>query len=686
MRIVDSKSKVAVSRTILLAVVIIVVIIVVAGAYAALSSTSSSSTTSTSSSSVSSTVSTSGGGGSSVSTSSTPSQGGSAVPNPGVFVEENPIEPGPGGLDPALTWDQSDMFFLNVYENLMHFNGSDPTVLIPWLAENYTISPNGTQYTFNLRQGITFQDGTPFNASAVKFSYDRAILINHADGPEFLIQPNVTMGIRGGPEYGNANTTHNTDMQAVQAYLAAGGVKVLGTYTVQINLEHPYSPALATLAWESLSIVSPSYVIAHCNGTSVTPGVLPGFECTWMETHMMGTGPFMLQSYTPKSEIDFVRYDGYWGTPFNTGPAKLKEYIVKDVQQVATREIDLLSGAADAISLPASNAFDLINQQVYQSNGTIVSTKPGVRIWESPTNAISSLTMDPRFAPFNDTRFRMAMAYAFPYQQFIQNVSNGFAVKLNGYLTPKMFGYDPNIHGYDYNVTMAKQLFDEVGYKGTITLTLDSADATTIAAAILFKSSVQSIDPSISININEVDDATYLTLYHEYKIPLFAGCCWVPDIADGSETLANWATPDGFSGLTTEFNSTTAVNDLNVAAASLNQTLRAQLYSQVQQQMLAYAGAIPLYSPDAIIAERTWVLPSDSPIGRGMYNPQYGDGSGGVYGGYVAYYINKANTTQTPIALAPAIPPSRVSHFPTPLPSIATGTQTIKMSRFSPGG
>ena len=59
-----------------------------------------------------------------------------------------------------------------------------------------------------------------------------------------------------------------------------------------------------------------------------------------------------------------------------------------------------------------------------------------------------------------------------------------------------------------------------------------------------------------------------------------------------------------------------------------------------------------MYSPDAIQVERTWVLPSDSAIGRGVYNPQYGDGSGGAGGGYLAYYISKATTTPYPIALA----------------------------------
>ena len=581
--------------------------------------------------------------------------GGNAVPNPSVFVEENTIQPGPGGLDPALTWDYSDMFFLNVYENLVRWNGPDPTTFVPWLASSWTIAPNASQYTFHLTQGITFHDGTPFNATAVKFSYDRAILINHGDGPEFLLSSNLTMGIRGGPEYSGANTIHVTNTTEVQKYLAAGGVKILDPYTVEFNFEHPYpeAAALGTFSWESGgSIVSPSAVIKNCPGTAQTPGVTPGFECEYMQTHMVGTGPFTLQSYTPSSQIVFARYSGYWGTPSHTGPAKLSQYIVKYVSSLATSELDLLSGSADAISLPTSNAYDLINQQVFTSNGTIKPTHTGIRIWASPTNTIASMLMDPRIHPFDDVNFRKAMAYAFPYQQFLQNITNGFSLKLDGYLTPRMFGHDASIQGYNYNPTLAKQLFDKVGYSGNVTIIIESHDATNTEAAVLFKQSVETIDPRITINIQSVDTPTWLTMFHNFQVPLRLGCCWVPDIADGSETLANWASPQGFTGLTTGFNNATVVTWLNQAAASLNSSYRLELYSKVQKAMLDWAGIIPMYSPDAIQVERTWVLPADSAIGRGVYNPQYGDGSGGAGGGYLAYYIQKANFTQSPIALS----------------------------------
>src|SRR5437879_12331729 len=166
-----------------------------------------------------------------------------------------------------------------------------------------------------------------------------------------------------------------------------------------------------------------------------------------MQNHSMSTGPFILQSYTPSSQIVFARYPNYWGTPSHTGPAKLSQYIVKYVPSVSTSELDLLSGAADAISLPTSNAFDLINKQIFASNDTIVSTHTGARIWAAPTNTIATMLMNPRIHPFDDVNFRKAMASAFPYQQFLQNVTDRFSLQLDGYLTHRLIGHDANIEG-----------------------------------------------------------------------------------------------------------------------------------------------------------------------------------------------------------------------------------------------
>jgi peptide/nickel transport system substrate-binding protein len=108
------------------------------------------------------------------------------VPNPDTFVEETSRET--GSYDIAMAWDAGANYVLeNVYETLVTFDGSRADKFIPWLAESWTVSSDGLVYTFHLRTGIKFQDGTPFNATAVKYTLDRTLLINAPDGPQFLL-------------------------------------------------------------------------------------------------------------------------------------------------------------------------------------------------------------------------------------------------------------------------------------------------------------------------------------------------------------------------------------------------------------------------------------------------------------------------------------------------------------------
>ena len=560
----------------------------------------------------------------------TATSSGLAVPNNSTLVEETARLPGPGAYDPAASWDPgSNMVSENVYETLMAYNGPHSDQFIPWLAESYDVSPNGLVYTFHLRHGITFQDGTPFNATAVKYSIDRAVLENYPNGAEYLISANETMAIKGAPRYFNAETTNVENDTEARIYLAAGGVTVIDPYTVQINIQHPYAATIATMAFPVTSIVDPAFVIANCPGSQVMPGVVPGIPCQFMESNAMGTGPWKLVQYTPQVSTVLERYDGYWGTPNNTGPAKLERYEIRFVPEIATRELDLYSGTADAIELPASSAFDLINQTDWLNNQTIVPLKAGIRVWSAPTIAISAMTLNPRFPPMNDIRFRMALAYAFPYNEYIKDVVNGFGVKLNALLPPGMFGYAPSIQGYNYDPTLAKQLFQEVGFNGTLTITVIQGLQDDVTGATLFKDSITQLDPAINVVVDELDAPTVNTLTRAAKLPLeFGG--WYPDISDGAETIAAFAAPDGQRARVAEFYNTTITTMVNEAASSLNSTLRLALYKEIQLEMLRKVAYVPTYVPIALMAERTWVLPSNSPIGRGLYNPEYGDGSGGV--------------------------------------------------------
>jgi len=424
-------------------------------------------------------------------------------------------------------------------------------------------------------------------------------------------------------------------------------VTVIDPYTVQITLTHPYAATIATLAFTVTSIVSPSYVIAHCQGSPEMPGVTPGKTCDYMSNNPLGSGPYMVTEFTPKVRTVLTSYPGYWGGPNHLGPAAIKTYVINYVPEISTRELDLFAGSTDAIDIQSANAFDVMDKTAWTTSQTVTPLKPGIRIWVKPTLQLVYMMINPRNPPFDNIYFRKALAYAFPYDTFINQAQNGFATRLYGPLPPGIPGYDPSLNGYyDYNPQMARQLFEQAGYNGTATISVRTGDANLATAGLLLKDSVQSIYPGVTIQIQQVDTPTWSNLFRTFGTPLDIGA-WTWDIDDPADFLPFAVTPGGQVGRFTEFGyNSTLVNWANQAAGELDQGKRSQLYSLLQHAVMATGSIIPLDRPTAIFVERDWVQPGNSTIGRAIDNPMWGDGDGGFTGGYHPYYLWKAQFTQ----------------------------------------
>ncbi|RSN73878.1 ABC transporter substrate-binding protein, partial [Candidatus Methanodesulfokora washburnensis] len=147
-------------------------------------------------------------------TNVTPAPAKPAVQNPDTIIEETIGEP--DYLDPAVDYETAGgEVITNVYETLTWYNGTRADQIIPWLAERYEVSPDGMSYTFYLRKGIKFHDGTPFNATAVNYSLVRAIVIADPDGPAWMLGP-----IRGAEELMEKIWAGNATWDDVKAWLA----------------------------------------------------------------------------------------------------------------------------------------------------------------------------------------------------------------------------------------------------------------------------------------------------------------------------------------------------------------------------------------------------------------------------------------------------------------------------------
>lgn len=327
-----------------------------------------------------------------------------AIKNPGTIVVDSIGDA--QFMDPAVDYETAGGEIIqNVYEGLLFYNMTSASQLVPVLAQSWNVSSDGTTYTFALRHNIKFTDGTTFDAHAMKYSIDRAVLMNDPRGPAWMLD----QCIRGAwtyttdPSWSKKTGTRTGVYEAALAYLAAGGVEVVDAYTLRIHVNFmdsgnstnpvPYAGFPYILAFTVASAVSPSFVDAHGGNTADTApssnlnalsvaryneafhsgpvaitlnfdqgrGVVPGYHNTYMESNTCGTGPYMLTEWTKNTRMVMTRNPNYWGGPNNTGIAPTPQVIINIVTDFNSRKLRMLAGDSDITGWGAVYADQLIN-------------------------------------------------------------------------------------------------------------------------------------------------------------------------------------------------------------------------------------------------------------------------------------------------------------------------------------
>lgn len=214
----------------------------------------------------------------------------------------------PRGLDPAMVDDgESAKVMCNIYEGLYKYD-KNSTKVEPCLATSYDISSDKTKYTFHLQKNVKFQDGTDFNADAVKASIDRQL------------EPKVT------DDMPYASFVYGS----IKAKSGVKEVKKIDDYTVEIDLFSPETPFLRNMAMiMAAPIVSPTALKKYNNN---------------LNEHPVGTGPYTFVRWTKGQDIVLKRNDNYWGEK-----AKTQNVVFKFITENSARVIALTSGEVDAI-------------------------------------------------------------------------------------------------------------------------------------------------------------------------------------------------------------------------------------------------------------------------------------------------------------------------------------------------
>lgn len=319
-----------------------------------------------------------------------------------------------GGLDPASEVSvPQHVVSMNLYDNLIRkdTNGA----LRPGLAERWEVSPNRLIYTFHLRRGVTFHDGTPFNAEAVRYHLYRIL---DRDG---------------------------TWKSAWRAYL--GPFKeavVVNDYTIKVHFNEPFAPFINNLATYGFGIPSPTYVQKHGPGWDRSP---------------VGSGPFKFAQLIQGQAVVLVRNESYrWppkGMYENKGPAYLEKVTFRFIPEDVARMGALETSEVNAVVNLSADGFRRFKKYPgrYKISVTVVPSMP------------FAYHLNTKMFPTSELAVRQALNYAVDQKVMIEKLFAGVLAPGLSPLSPTIFGYSPEFAGYyRQDLERARQILDRAGW------------------------------------------------------------------------------------------------------------------------------------------------------------------------------------------------------------------------------
>jgi peptide/nickel transport system substrate-binding protein len=470
-------------------------------------------------------------------TTSTTSAATSEGPGPTTLVVDKANEL--QSLDPGFDYEYSGWEVIaNLYEPLLTYDKVDPSKFVGVLATDWTISSDRLVYTFHLRQGVKFSNGDPFNADAVKYSFDRVLKMNQP--PSWILSQSLTLD----------------------------SVKVLDQYTVEMHLSQPYSAFLSTLATMVASIVNPGQVEAH-------GGVVANATDPWMDSNAAGTAPFVLQEWIKGDHLTLARNPNYWGTA-----PKLERVIMYYKSSVQTRLVDLKSGFAQIAVIDVNHVSD-----VQGIEGIKVETL-------GLTQHIDFLYFNTKIAPFDNVLVRRAVVHAINYDAIMSGINRNLTLRYVGPFADGLEGYDKSITPYTYDPDLAKQLLTQAGFpdgKGipTISYLYYSRDASVALIAQEVQQDLAGV--GIDVNLVGVSFSTYIdkVLSGPAGVPEMGWTEWYPDYLSPDDYVVPFANPDFPPvGWNPAYYSNPKVTQLySDAPYNPDSAQRAQMYKEITQTM-----------------------------------------------------------------------------------------------------
>ncbi|MCL1463158.1 ABC transporter substrate-binding protein [Argonema galeatum] len=485
----------------------------------------------------------------------------------------------PVNLEPGnITDGNSIIVQQQIYNRLIEFKPGT-TEFQPSLATSWSVSADGKVWTFKLRPGVKFHDGSDFNAEAVKFNVERWWNPQHPNG------------------YRNAGKSYEIWQQLFGGFKGKSesllqDVVVVDNSTIQFKLKQPFAAFPAAIGSGYFGIASPA-AIKKAAASYGTPGSLA-----------VGTGPFIFKEWRTGDRILLEKNPNYW----KKGDPKINQLVIRFITDPAARLAQLRAGQIDfTVDLAPDQRKEV------ESDANLVAIP-------RPSFNVGYLALNPSYKPLGDAKVRQAIALAINNDQIVQAFWGNLG-KHDSHFTPPSLNWaqSSKITEYNYNPQKAKQLLAQAGYPTGFDLELWYMPVsrpyfpTPKPIAEAFAADLSAI--GIRVKLNTKDWAAYLS--DRRKPPGFQAFMlgWTPDYGDPDSFYYPHFSPAATDDIG-NWKNDKVTQLLNLGRATGDKAARAKIYAEVDEILHNEAVRLPIVHSQPLLAKRKniegWI---PSPLG-----------------------------------------------------------------------
>jgi peptide/nickel transport system substrate-binding protein len=434
----------------------------------------------------------------------------------------------------------------NVFDTLVTYH-DETSEIVPSLAEKWGTSDDGLAWTFQLRKGVKFHDGTPLNAAAVKTSFDRLLADKHP-------------------------LVYDTARPYQSAYSMIREIATPDDRTVVFHLKHPSAVFLSNLAMFCGSVVSPAALEKLGADFADQP---------------VGTGPFKVVKWTRDQQLVLERFDDHW-----RGPARLKNIIFVPVRESATRLQRLQRGEID------------LADNLSPSELSVLTKNSAMKVQEVDGMNVCYLSLQTEKAPLDNVKVRRAIWLAIDKRELIQVGYTGHAQPAKSMVPPTMWGHHDRLEDRPFDLAEAERLMKEASQEAGFSLPLALALSIPnqaraymprpIEMADYLKDALAKIGIEVSVVGRDVNQHFQALMAGEHELGL-AG--WNSDNADPDNFLYSLLDPDNISDAGNNLSRwrDDRFHELLLAGQKeMDREKRLALYLEAQEIVLAEAPVVPL--------------------------------------------------------------------------------------------